>query len=104
MMLADEQARGYRLYVEPDRPAAEAAARLAAEVDARLKRLNVEYEGKRDSGRLAALHAAWLRPDAGEAYKRYCVAQGQREGQFKCVALAYRQAFAFDLDAHVQEG
>ena len=101
MMLADEEARGYRLYVEPDRLPAAAAEELSAEVDARLKKLNVEYEGKRDSGRLAAPRAAWLRPETGEAYKRHCVAQGQREGQFKCVALAYLKSFGFDLDAHV---
>ncbi|MGH9319287.1 MAG: GH3 family domain-containing protein, partial [Vicinamibacteria bacterium] len=100
MMLADEEARGYRLYVEPGPGSPPAAARLAQEVDARLRRLNVEYEGKRDSDRLGAPLAVWLRPGAGEAYKRHCVSQGQREGQFKCVALAYRKAFEFDLDAH----
>jgi sterol desaturase/sphingolipid hydroxylase (fatty acid hydroxylase superfamily) len=102
MMLADEEARGYRLYVEPDSAPGRGAERLAQEVDARLRKLNVEYEGKRESERLAAPRAAWLRPGAGEAYKRHCVAQGQREGQFKCPALAYRRAFGFDLDAHVR--
>jgi len=104
MMLADEEARGYRLYVEPDAAAASAhaadAAELARDVDLRLRGINIEYEAKRDSGRLAPLQAAWLRPEAGEAYKRDCVAHGQREGQFKCVALAYRRTFGFDLDAH----
>ena len=100
MMLADEEARGYRLYVEPDPRAAAHPARLSAEVDARLKKLNVEYEGKRDSGRLAPPVAAWLRPETGEAFKRHCVARGQREGQFKCVALAYRKSFGFDLEAY----
>ncbi len=102
MMLADEAACAYRLYVEPDRVPAVAAARLAGEVDARLRKLNVEYEGKRDSERLAAPSAAWLRPDTGEAYKRHCVARGQREGQFKCPVLAYRRSFGFDLEAYVQ--
>jgi sterol desaturase/sphingolipid hydroxylase (fatty acid hydroxylase superfamily) len=102
MMLADEAACGYRLYVEPDRMPAFAAALLGEKVDARLRRLNVEYEGKRGSERLAAPSAAWLRPDTGEAYKRHCVAGGQREGQFKCVALAYRKSFGFDLEAFVQ--
>jgi hypothetical protein len=101
MMLADEEARGYRLYVEPDAAPSAGAERLAEEVDARLRKLNVEYEGKRESERLAAPRAAWLRPETGEAYKRHCVAQGQREGQFKCAALAYRRSFGFDLDAHV---
>ena len=102
MMLADEEARGYRLYVEPDSAPGARAERLAEEVDARLRKLNVEYEGKRESERLAAPRAAWLRPETGETYKRHCVAQGQREGQFKCAALAYRRSFGFDLDAHVR--
>jgi sterol desaturase/sphingolipid hydroxylase (fatty acid hydroxylase superfamily) len=102
MMLADEEARGYRLYVEPDSAPGAPAEQLAEEVDARLRKLNIEYEGKRESERLAAPRAAWLRPETGEAYKRHCVAQGQREGQFKCAALAYRKSFGFDLDAHVR--
>ena len=102
MMLADEEARGYRLYVEPDSAPGAPAERLAEEVDARLRKLNIEYEGKRESERLAAPRAAWLRPETGEAYKRHCVAQGQREGQFKCAALAYRRSFGFDLDACVR--
>jgi hypothetical protein len=102
MMLADEEARGYRLYVEPDSAPGVGADRLAEEVDARLRKLNVEYEGKRESERLAPPRAAWLRPETGEAYKRQCVAEGQREGQFKCAALAYLRSFGFDLDAHVR--
>jgi sterol desaturase/sphingolipid hydroxylase (fatty acid hydroxylase superfamily) len=100
MMLADEEARGYRLYVEPDAAPRCDAATFASDVEARLRRLNIEYEGKRGSERLAPLRAAWLRREAGEAYKRHCVALGQREGQFKCVALAYLRSFGFDLEAH----
>jgi sterol desaturase/sphingolipid hydroxylase (fatty acid hydroxylase superfamily) len=102
MMLADEEARGYRLYVEPDTAPGVPAERLAEEVDARLRKLNIEYEGKRESERLTAPRAAWLRQETGEAYKRHCVAQGQREGQFKCAALAYRRSFGFDLDAYAR--
>ena len=101
MMLADEEARGYRLYVEPDRPPACDAAALARDVDVLLRELNIEYESKRDSARLAPLQAAWLRDETGDAYKAHCVAEGQREGQFKCVALTYRKSFGFDLEAHV---
>jgi sterol desaturase/sphingolipid hydroxylase (fatty acid hydroxylase superfamily) len=102
MMLADEEARGYRLYVEPDTAPRVPAERLAEEVDARLRKVNIEYEGKRESERLMAPRAAWLRQETGEAYKRHCVAQGQREGQFKCAALAYRRSFGFDLDAYAR--
>lgn len=99
MMLADEEARGYRLYVEPDAMPSADAGMLARDVDARLRGLNVEYDAKRASERLLALQASWLRKDTGEAYKRDCVQRGQREGQFKIVALAYRNSFEFDLDS-----
>jgi sterol desaturase/sphingolipid hydroxylase (fatty acid hydroxylase superfamily) len=98
MMLADETAAGYRLYVEPDAGGRPPASRLAELVDADLERLNVEYAAKRESGRLRPLAAMWLKPHTAEAYKQACVAGGQREGQFKTIALAYRKDFAFDLD------
>lgn len=104
MMLADEEACRYRLYVETHSASRPKAAELARQVDARLRELNVEYEGKRESERLNPPVAAWLRADTGEAYKRHCVAQGQREGQFKCLALAYRKGFPFDLDACAEAG
>lgn len=102
MMLADEQARDYRLYVEADAGPRPDPTALAIAMDARLKALNVEYEAKRESERLGPIRAAWLAPDTAEAYKRFCVTQGQREGQFKSVALAYRKGFGFDLDACVE--
>jgi hypothetical protein len=102
MMLADEIARSYRLYVEPDAGDKPAAHRLAELVDAQLRSTNIEFDAKRESGRLGALEAAWLAPGTEQAYKQASVQQGQREAQFKVVALAYRQKFAFDLDAHVE--
>jgi sterol desaturase/sphingolipid hydroxylase (fatty acid hydroxylase superfamily) len=104
MMLADEEARAYRLYVEPDAAPGAGAAQLAREVDTRLRALNVEYDAKRASERLSRPVATWLRAGTGETYKRHCVGQGQREGQFKTVALAYRRTFGFDLDAHADAG
>jgi hypothetical protein len=108
MMLADEEAAGYRLYVEGPGNEAGAdkrppAAQLAQAVDARLMELNIEYRSKRESRRLAPLRAAWLQAGTAERYKAFCVARGQREGQFKSAALVYRRDCAFDLDAHIQE-
>jgi hypothetical protein len=101
MMLADEDARCYRLYVEMDSGPYPDAAGLAQATDSRLASLNVEYQAKRESERLAPISARWLAADTGELYKQHCVRQGQREGQFKMVSLAYRRKFLFDLDAHV---
>jgi hypothetical protein len=57
---------------------------------------------KRESNRLGPISAAWLAPGAYEAYKQYCVERGQREGQFKTIALAYQYGFGFDLEAHTE--
>jgi sterol desaturase/sphingolipid hydroxylase (fatty acid hydroxylase superfamily) len=98
MMLADEDARNYRLYIEPDRAPGLSTRSLADSVDAKLARLNLEYQAKRESERLGPIDAHWLVEQTGDAYKQFCVANGQREGQFKTVALAYRRCFAFDFD------
>lgn len=99
MMLADEQASGYRLYVESDPGPRASALELAAQVERELMGANIEYCAKRESGRLQMLQAAWLQPGTEERYRQFALAQGQREGQFKTIALAYRAKFAFDLDA-----
>jgi hypothetical protein len=77
---------------KPDRVA------VAGAVDRMLAGLNVEYQAKRDSQRLDGVVVHWLRRNAGEDFKQHCVQQGQREGQFKTVALAYRKDCGFDLD------
>jgi sterol desaturase/sphingolipid hydroxylase (fatty acid hydroxylase superfamily) len=102
MMLADEEMRSYRLYVEPEAGARPSAVKLANAVDARLGQLNVEYRAKRESDRLGMLKARWLAAGTAEAYRQHCVTQGQREGQFKVVALGYRKNFTFDLDGHAE--
>jgi hypothetical protein len=102
MMLADEEARRYRLYVEADPGPRPPATRLADEVDTRLAAYNVEYRAKRESGRLAPIESRWLHAGAGEAYKQHCVLKGQREGQFKSVALATVRGFGFDLESLVE--
>jgi sterol desaturase/sphingolipid hydroxylase (fatty acid hydroxylase superfamily) len=104
MTLADEAAGCYRLYVEADDGPRPASSVLGETVDRRLGDLNVEYEAKRESGRLGPLIAAWLVPNAGEAHKQFCIQRGQRDGQFKTVALTYRRRFDFDLDSLVDTG
>jgi hypothetical protein len=101
MMLADEAQCAYRLYVENGDGARPDSDALAAVVDRKLAETNVEYQAKRESQRLGSVGVLWLRRDAGEAYKQYCVQQGQREGQFKTVALAYKKEFSFDLGSQV---
>ena len=87
-----EEAR-YRLLVElPDGD----VSALAAAIDSLLSEINVEYAAKRKSGRLAELRVEALRDGAGEAHKCFCLEGGQREGQFKTLALQLGDDFAFE--------
>lgn len=103
MMLADETKVGYTLYYEANAASAPAlAAKLAAftrEIDAVLGDINLEYKAKRASGRLAPLALVPLKPNTYESYKKFCLAQGQRESQFKIVALNYAREMKFDFTA-----
>lgn len=99
MMLADVDECRYRLYLEPppDEPC------LERMVDERLAGLNVEYKAKRESGRLQLLHVCLLEPGTGEAYKRHCLQNGQREAQFKLVRLQYAHECRFGFTSHARE-
>jgi hypothetical protein len=99
ILIADEERTAYRLLIEGPRPPD--AATLAEAVDERLGALNIEYRGKRESGRLAPLTAAWLRAGAAEAYKAAAVRAGQREGQLKPPILQYRKDLLILLDEHI---
>jgi hypothetical protein len=58
--------------------------------------LNIEYRGKRDSGRLGALQLAPLRRGAADAYHGRCVQnRGQREAQV--LALQTEEELDFDF-------
>jgi GH3 auxin-responsive promoter len=101
MMVADDRASGYRLFVELGEAAPPDARTVANQIDHRLGELNIEYHGKRASGRLTPLNVAWLKPGAGEAYKMACVRAGQREGQFKPAVLQYHKDLQFSFDDYV---
>lgn len=91
ILVADEQAMAYRLFLEVDSATPDNTSSLAAMIDTKLGALNIEYQAKRDSGRLAPLSVILLKRGTGEAYKAACIRSGQREGQFKPTVLQYRQ-------------
>jgi hypothetical protein len=101
LLVADEKVPAYHLFLESDNGTHPDTRDIAALVDQRLGELNIEYQAKRKSGRLAPLTLAWLKRGAGEAYKAACIRAGQREGQFKPAVLQYRQALVFSLDDYV---
>jgi sterol desaturase/sphingolipid hydroxylase (fatty acid hydroxylase superfamily) len=103
VMLADVERATYRLLVETDAVFSPDPQRLAACIDDALRTHNLEYDQKRASGRLAPVVATRMREGFADAYKRWCVARGQREGQFKTVALQYASDFAFDYAGYVRD-
>ena len=95
VMLADEEDSVYTLFIE-----SRAGAELAEALDRRLRKINVEYDAKRGSGRLAPVRVGVLRAGAGAAYRAERVARGQRDAQFKYLHLQYARECAFDFGAH----
>ena len=98
VLVADEHASTYRLYAQSVDGATASADAMSRAVDERLASLNLEYQGKRASGRLAPLSVQWLREGTADAYKASAVRAGQREGQFKPAVLQYRKDLAFRFD------
>ncbi|MEN8175160.1 MAG: GH3 auxin-responsive promoter family protein, partial [Pseudomonadota bacterium] len=102
LMTADRARSGYRLYLETDSLAPPGLDEFARSLEQQLYRVNMEYHAKRESGRLAPLEVRLLQPGAGEHYKAACIRTGQKEGQFKTVALQYRDELVFDFDERLK--
>ena len=100
IVLANPETAAYTLYVEASSTGDRTD--LGDDVDRRLCVLNVEYEGKRKSGRLRPLKLRWLSDGAGDAYRMDRVAAGQRDAQFKHLYLQYANECAFDFDALIR--
>ena len=100
IVIADEQAAGYTLFVESgdgEKGHHADGPTIAAEVDSRLCQLNVEYEAKRKSGRLVPLELRWLCQGSGDQYRSVCVESGQRDTQFKYLHLQYARECRLDF-------
>lgn len=99
LMLADIDQQAYRLYLETDgKPLA--TKDIAKFMDEAIAQLNIEYDSKRKSGRLGPLSMEWLAKGAGEAYRSHCIQAGQKDGQYKMIALQYAHACTFPLGLH----
>ena len=100
LLVADPDTASYHLFVD-GLPDAGSASGLAEAVDARLGALNIEYRGKRESGRLGPLVVHRLRPGAAEVWRAAAVGAGQREGQLKLPALVERKDLPVRFEAHL---
>lgn len=104
VMLADQEAAAYTLYLEASGREPYQASGLAKAVDRGLREANIEYDGKRGSGRLSPVEIKRLRPGTGEEFRADRVAAGQRDSQFKYLHLQYAHECPFDFDAHAEPG
>jgi hypothetical protein len=93
VMVAEVETQQYTLYVEH----ASLPAPVAEEVDKALAEVNVEFQSKRESGRLKPVVVRCVRPDTGDSYRTHCINKGQRESQFKLVRLQYRHECGFNF-------
>ena len=86
---ADLDILGYRFYYEfqDQSVSQEQAEQFTVVVDGILKKLNVEYETKRDSLRLKLPQTGRLVTESFEKFKEECIAEGSRDGQFKLQLL-----------------
>ena len=100
VMLADQEAAMYTLYLEASEHEPHQASDLANAVDRALRDANIEYDGKRGSKRLAPVEIRRLRTGSGSEYRADRVAAGQRDAQFKYLHLQYAHECPFDFDAH----
>ncbi len=104
MMIADPDRAVYRLIYEPKVEDLEEAAAKRRElvelVEKGLTEINVEYDVKRKSGRLLSLELLVLKPGTFEEFKKFCLKQGQRESQFKIIALQYKKDVKFSFANH----
>ena len=98
VMLADQTSARYTLFIEMQPPAGNGRdAAICNDLERRLRASNIEYDGKRASGRLAPLMVQRLRTGTGEAYRRSRIADGGRDAQFKFLHLQYAHECSFDF-------
>ncbi len=86
---ADAERSGYDFYYEfVDRSIdQQKAEEFTKVVDSHLKKINCEYEAKRDSFRVKDPQTFRLIDNAFETFKQQCISEGARDGQFKLMLL-----------------
>lgn len=101
VLVADATAARYSAYIEIGKAGRQTVAMLAERLDAELRKLNIEYDSKRGSGRLKPPRLVALADGTERAYRAHCVGKGQREAQFKVLTLQNSDEFDFDVKPHI---
>ncbi len=103
MMLANKIHSNYELFIEtPDNfePPLDA---IRDYIESCLCKLNIEYQSKLASGRLKPLSLYHIQSGTRESFKKFYIEKGQKESQFKIVALQYKDELEFDFDNFILE-
>lgn len=107
LMRCDPGSFCYTLLYEPTRESANKLIPLIHDfrerVEGALKELNIEYDTKCKSGRLQKMKLAVLSVGCYDDFRKFHVNKGQRDGQFKIVALLYDKDLKFDFKNHIQK-
>ena len=90
-MLGNAEQCQYTLFAEHDRID-------IGDIEHRLSQLNIEFAAKRRSGRLKPIKLQLVKKGTGEAYKQFCIENGQRESQFKMNYLEDAADCQFDFN------
>jgi hypothetical protein len=113
MMSCDPHSAHYTLYYElsPDfkdqelsskgTEALEEIKKFQSELDLTLSEINIEYHAKRQSGRLKPVRVCILKRGTYQIFKKFYLDQGQREAQFKIVALQFSKDIKFDFSPYI---
>lgn len=104
LLQADRHKARYTLYLEAHRSNTVVRVfqleKLAKRLDQLLAERNLEYRARRLSGRLKPLLFRYLSPGTSRLVRAVQVKRGQREGQLKLPALAYREDLPVALADH----
>ena len=98
VMLADPLTLQYTLYLE--HPPLDFF--VGYKLEQHMGQVNLEFQAKRESGRLQPIRIVYLRSGTAEAYKIHCLQQGQRDAQFKVMKLQYAQDCSFNFQNYVR--
>ena len=98
---ANKKCSNYELFIETSDNFEAPLETIRDYVESYLCKLNIEYENKLASGRLKPLSLHLVQSGTREEFKKYFIEKGQKESQFKIVALQYKDELEFDFENHI---
>ena len=101
--LANKTHSNYELFIETPDNFESPLEPIRDYIESCLCKLNIEYQSKLASGRLKPLSLHHIQSGTREIFKKYYIGKGQKESQFKIVALQYKDELDFDFENYILE-